>query len=91
MIYSWRSKKSNPQAHIDLFIHKKYMVINLCEIKYSNLEFQITKECEQNLKNKMEALRVEMKPKEQLVLTMISFNSIKENAYSNIINKNIRG
>ena len=35
--YSWRSKKSNPQAQIDRLIHKKDMVINLCEIKYSNI------------------------------------------------------
>lgn len=48
--YSWRSKKSNPQAQIDLLIHKKDMIINLCDIKYSNLEFQIIKEYEQNLK-----------------------------------------
>lgn len=30
-------KKSNPQAQIDRLIHKKDMVINLCEIKYSNI------------------------------------------------------
>jgi len=35
--YSWRSKKSNPQAQIDRLIRKKDMVINLCEIKYSNI------------------------------------------------------
>jgi len=35
--YSWRSKKSNPQTQIDRLINKKDMVINLCEIKYSNI------------------------------------------------------
>lgn len=67
------------------------MVINLCEIKYSNSEFQITKEYEENLRNKMESFRNEMKPKEQLILTFISFNGLKENSHSYIVNKQIKG
>lgn len=89
--YSWRSKESNPGVQIDLLIHRKDMVINLCEIKYSNSEFQITKEYEENLRNKMESFRNEMKPKEQLILTFISFNGLKENSHSYIVNKQIKG
>lgn len=89
--YSWKSKKSDPGAQIDLLIHRNDRVINLCEIKYSNGEFAITKEYEDNLRNKMEAFISEVKPKEQLVLTFISFNGLKENSHSHIINKKIDG
>ncbi len=89
--YSWRSKKSDPGAQIDLLIHRNDRVINLCEIKYSSGEFAITKEYEDNLRNKMESFINEVKPKEQLVLTLISFNGLKENSHSYIINKKIDG
>ncbi len=89
--YSWRSKNSEQGAQIDLLIHRRDMVINLCEIKYSSGEFQITKEYEDNLRNKMECFINEVKPKEQLVLTFISFNGVKDNSHSYIINKSIDG
>ncbi len=89
--YSWRSKESTPAAQIDLLIHRKDMVINLCEIKYSSGQYVITKEYEENLRNKIEAFVNEMKPKEQLVLTFISFNGLKKNSYSNIVLKEIEG
>lgn len=89
--YSWKSKESNPGAQIDLLIHRNDNVINLCEIKYSTSEYVITKDYEAILRNKLDSFKGEMKPKEQLVLTFISFNGLKENSYSNIINKKING
>ena len=89
--YSWKSKESNPGAQIDLLIHRNDNVINLCEIKCSTSEYVITKDYEAILRNKLDSFKGEMKPKEQLVLTFISFNGLKENSYSNIINKKING
>ena len=84
-IYSWRSKTSDKGAQIDLLIHRKDMVINVCEMKFSVGEFTITKEYEDNLRNKLEAFIQEVKPKEQLRLTLISFNGLKHNEHSGII------
>ncbi len=89
--YTWRSKESDPQAQIDLLIQRKDMVINVCEIKYSIGEYVITNKYEENLRNKINAFINEMKPREQLVLTLISFNGLKKNSYSNIILKEING
>ena len=42
--YSWRSKCSTPAAQIDLLIERADHLINLCEIKYSQSPYTITKE-----------------------------------------------
>ncbi len=83
--YSWKSKKSTPGSQIDLLIQRKDMVINVCEIKYSIGEYTITKEYKENLINKLQTFLDEMKPKEQLVLTLITMNGLKKNEYSDCI------
>ncbi len=89
--YSWRSKEAEKGAQIDLLIHRKDMVINVCEMKYSSSPYVITKDYQDNLKNKLESFMLEMKPKEQLVLTLISFNGLQNNNYSDLFLKVIEG
>lgn len=75
----------HPGAQIDLLIQRKDNVINVCEMKYTIGDYSISKDYELNLKNKMQCFYEEVHPKEQLVLTLITFNELKENEYSNII------
>lgn len=89
--YSWKSKQSKNGAQIDLLIQRRDQVINVCEIKYTIGEFTINNEYEENLKNKLQTFIDEIHPKEQLVLTLITMNSLKENEYSNIILSKIEG
>lgn len=51
--YSWRSKCSTPAAQIDLLIERADHLINLCEIKYSQSPYTITKEEELNIRTRM--------------------------------------
>lgn len=67
------------------------MVINVCEMKYSASPYVITKDYQDNLKNKLESFMLEMKPKEKSVLTLISFNGLQNNNYSDIFLKVIEG
>jgi hypothetical protein len=48
-IFAWRSKTSDPGTQIDLIIDRKDGVINLCEIKYSNKPFTISKDYDEKL------------------------------------------
>lgn len=89
--YSWRSKESEHGAQIDLLIHRRDMVINVCEIKYSIGKYVITKDYKENLANKLQAFSEENKTKEQLVLTLITMNGLKENEHSDIIQAKISG
>lgn len=83
--YSWRSKDSNPSVQIDLLIQRKDNVINVCEMKYSMSNYTITKDYKNNLLYKMQVLCNELRPKEQLKLTFITFNPLNENEYSDIV------
>ena len=74
---------------MDLLIYRKDQVINLCEIKYTIGEFVINKDYENNLRNKIQTFYDEVKPKEQIVMTLISFNGLKENEHSYIVRKTI--
>ncbi len=82
---SWRSKISNPSSQIDLLIERKDNVINICEIKYSLGEFEISKDFEQVLLNKIQSFHNETGTKKQLVLTFITLNGLKHNEYSNLV------
>ena len=85
--FSWKSKSNDLGAQIDLLIFRKDHIIKLCEIKYSIDSYVITKEYEKKLRNKLQTFYGEVKPKEQLVLTLISFNGLKENSHSEIVRK----
>jgi len=89
--YSWRSKKTKGGAQIDLLIQRRDMVINVCEMKYSLGEYAISEEYEEVLRNKLQSFREETKGHEQLALTLITFNGLKKNAYSDIVLFNING
>ena len=83
--YSWRSKENTPLVQIDLLIHRKDSVINVCEMKYSISNYTITKEYRNNLLNKIQTFYNELLPKEQLKLTFITFNPLNDNEYSDIV------
>lgn len=87
--YSWQSSSSDPGAQIDLIIDRSDQVINICEMKYSDDEFTITKDYEKNLLHKMESFRTETGTEKSLHLTMITGNGLKHNAYAGIIQNEI--
>lgn len=76
-------------AQIDLIIERRDQVINLCEIKFTKNEFEISKEYDMQLKNKVEVFKEDTKTKCTLQLTMITTYGIKRNKYSNYISKQI--
>lgn len=69
-------------AQIDLLLDRKDRCINLCEIKFANTEFIITKSYHQELTNKIEVFREHTKNKKTLFLTMITTYGVKENIHS---------
>lgn len=60
---SWFLQGNEDQdgAQIDMIIDRDDRIINLCEMKFSTTEFEITKEYQQNLINKIETFRSDTK------------------------------
>lgn len=67
---------------IDLIIDRKDMVINLCECKFYESTFEITKKYANQLKWRKSAFRVATNTKKNIFTTLISNHPIKENEHS---------
>ena len=78
---AWRSYDKEENAQIDLLIDRKDNIISVCEMKFSNDEFVITKEYAEKLKKKLRVFKTESKTKKSLFLTMISTYGVQKNAY----------
>ncbi len=94
-VCSWRSKSSgsgadsHEGAQIDLLIDRKDETVNICEIKYYKEQFEISKDYEERLQNKLNRFAKETKTNKSLLLTMITANGIKHNSHSDIVQKEI--
>ncbi len=74
-------------AQIDLLFDRQDDIITLCEIKYTDQAFVITKDYAENLQRKMTVFRAKTNTTKQLFLAIISVNGVKNNFYAdNIIN-----
>jgi len=86
---AWTGKDEGGSGQIDLVIERRDDVINLCEIKYSNKEYTITKDYAQKLIDRMELFRRVTKTKKALHLTMITSLGLKHNNNSECVQSEI--
>lgn len=84
---SWRSKDENvgQGTQIDLVIDRADNVINLCEMKYSNKEYIITKDYDKTLRNRLDAFIENTKTRKSVHITMITTFGVSHNMYWNDI------
>jgi hypothetical protein len=89
LVSAWRSEKTSPGAQIDLIINRKDGIINLLEIKFSNLEYVITKSYEDNLRNKIAVFKAETKTRKAVHLLILTTYGLVRNKYSEIVQKEL--
>ena len=78
--YVWNNK----DAQIDLLIERRDMVINLCEIKFSIKEYEIDKDMDLELRNKIGTFRDATNYKYSIQLTMITSFGLKKGMYNSL-------
>jgi len=88
-VSSWISRGGERGAQIDLVIDRADRVINLCEIKFANGPFEISRSYDIALRNKIEIFRNETKTKKALHLTMITTYGVKPGKYSGIVQSEV--
>ncbi len=88
-VSGWRSKTAENGAQIDLLIDRNDNIINLCEMKYANKEFVITKSQDANLRNKRAAFIEESKTRKTVHITLVTTYGVKHNEYWNNIQSEI--
>lgn len=87
---SWIGEEGGKQtAQIDLIIDRRDETINLCEMKYSSQEYDITPAYMRKLCERREMFRSSTKTRKALHLTMITLMGVKRNAQWNDIQNEI--
>ncbi len=82
-VSSWHYKGNDehPGAQIDLLINRKDGVVNLCEAKFSNKEFIISKEFFTKLRRKRAVFEQVTKTKKSVVSTLLTTYPAVQNQY----------
>lgn len=89
---SQKDKQNNSQnegAQIDLLIDRIDKMIHLCEIKFSENEYTITKAYAEKLRKRAQIFKEQTKTTKALVHTFITVNGVKVNPYSSLIHSQI--
>lgn len=91
--YVWRlmSKEGENGVQIDLLIDRQDMCINLCEMKFSTKEFEVTKGYAKELQLKIDLFRDKTKTKKTIFLTMVTSHGVKNSGnYAGLIQSEIK-
>ena len=89
---AWRyqPKTSDEKGtQIDLLIDRKDGVVNLCEMKFSEVPFAIDKSYAENLRSKREIFRQITKVRKSQLLTMVTPHGLKPNAHAHVADSQI--
>lgn len=62
---------------------------NVCEMKFSETPYSITKEYEEKLRTKMAVFRREMKATKTLLLTMVTTFGVMQGLHSGIVHNEV--
>jgi AAA+ ATPase superfamily predicted ATPase len=91
-VSAWANNKKESEngCQIDLLIDRKDGVINICEMKFANTPYIISKTYEENLRNKIAVFVYESKTRKAIHLTLITTFGIVKNKHSGIVQNEIR-
>ena len=91
-VSSWFAKgdEESDGAQIDMLIDRRDKVINVCEMKFSAGEFEIDKDYEKKLVNKIERFRKDTATKKALRLTMATTYGVKKNVHSGKVQDEVK-
>ncbi len=76
-----RPKDGLPGTQIDLLIDRNDQTINICEIKFSEESYVVTKKDIDNIQTKKQVFRYHTKTKKQLFTTFITTMGVVENSH----------
>lgn len=84
-VCSWSTRGGNKGAQIDLIINRTDNVIDLCEMKYSDSLYELTKNYIEWLKERRDLFKKETRTTKTLHLTMITSQGLANGKYTSQI------
>ena len=76
-------------AQIDMIIDRADNMVNICEMKYSNDEYVVTKDDAMSIANKTSRLLEVMKKRKSVAITMVTVYGITHTGYWNTIQSEV--
>ena len=87
--YAIKGDDSKPGSQIDMVIDRADNVVNLCEMKFYNEEFRVSKEYNAKIMHRINSVS-ELLPKRKVVrMTLVTTEGIARNEYSGIFQNTI--
>lgn len=88
---SWRviGDAENKGTQIDLLIDRSDRVINLCEMKFAEGPYTVSKQYEEQLRRRMAIFRADSKTRKSLAITMVTTYGIVKGLHSGIVNSEV--
>lgn len=80
--YSWLGKNDHAGTQVDLLIDRADNVINLCEIKFHQGPFALTKYSAAQIRQKIQIFRESTQTRKTIFFTMLTSFGVKNNPYS---------
>ncbi|MCQ2203106.1 MAG: ATP-binding protein [Bacteroidales bacterium] len=88
-VYSWSGRNDGQGGQIDMLIDRGDKVINICEMKYADGQYEITKQYEERLLERREMFRKAVRTSKTLHLTMVTTMGVKRNVHSGVITNEV--
>lgn len=89
LFYSWRSKTSTPAAQIDIIIERADRIVNICEVKYCQGEYELGKEEFEKLSRRKNAFIQKTGLRHVPWLTLITTEGVAIGMYSGMIQSQV--
>ncbi len=87
--YTLRGDEHHDGMQCDLVIERGDRVVNLCEMKFSQGKYEITKSYDMTLRHRINAIMSRLKNTQTLQLTFITTFGVKHNMYSGIVQSEV--
>ena len=87
--YTLRGDEHHDGMQCDLVIERGDRVVNLCEMKFSQGKYEITKSYDMTLRHRINAIMSRLKNTQTLQLTFITTFGVKHNIYSGIVQSEV--
>lgn len=76
-------------VQIDMLIFRNDNVVNLCEMKFVSSPYEIDKEENMRLRERIDALKATLSPKQVVYLTLVTTFGVAHGKYSGIVQNQI--
>ena len=84
-VYSWRARKTSPDdrpMQIDMLLDRSDNMIDICEMKFTDGEYEIDAEESRRLSNRVETFRRQTKTRKGVRLVLVASAGLRHNKYS---------